>query len=108
MWFTFLYGGAIPMGIFFSMFGLTIYYYVDKYNLIRRRTIKESLSKDLSIEMIEMLEYIIIFNGFGNLTMALALFGECSWQDITIMVASIIYSQLPMEKVSEFLFPTEV
>jgi len=49
MWFTFLYGNAIPLGVLFSMIGLSIYYYVDKYNVLRRRTIKESLAKDLSI-----------------------------------------------------------
>ena len=49
MWFTFFYGSAIPLGALFSIMGLSIYYYVDKYNLLRRRTIKESLSKDLSI-----------------------------------------------------------
>lgn len=104
MWFTFLYGGAIPMGSFFSMLGLSIYYYVDKYNLLRRRTVKESLGKDLSNEMIELLEYIIILNGFGNLTMALTLFGDCTWQDITIMLAALVYTQLPMEKISNYLF----
>lgn len=52
MWFTFLYGSAIPIGIAFSMLGLTIYYYADKYNVLRRRTIKENLSKDLSIGII--------------------------------------------------------
>lgn len=100
MWFTFLYGGAIPLGIFFSILGLTIYYFVDKYNFLRRRTIKESLGKDLSIEMIEMLEMIILFNGFGSLTMAMDLFGECKWQDIFILIAAIIYAALPMEEFS--------
>jgi hypothetical protein len=45
MWFTFLYAGCIPVGILFSMFGLTIYYYIDKYNVLRRRTIKENLGE---------------------------------------------------------------
>ncbi len=49
MWFTFLYGSAIPIGIAFSMLGLSIYYFADKYNVLRRRTIKENLAKDLSI-----------------------------------------------------------
>jgi hypothetical protein len=49
MWFTFLYGGAIPLGTVFSICGLILYYYIDKYNLLNRRTIKESLAKDLSI-----------------------------------------------------------
>ena len=68
MWFTFLYSGCIPIGIIFSMFGLAIYYYIDKYNVIRRRTIKESLGKALSIEMIEYLELCLIFYAIGNFT----------------------------------------
>ena len=49
MWFTFLYASAIPVGTVFSIIGLSCYYYIDKYNVLRRRTIKESLAKDLSI-----------------------------------------------------------
>lgn len=79
MWFTFLYGTAIPLGIFFSMFGLSIYYYIDKYNLLRRRTIKDNLGKDLSVEMIEFLELILIFEGIGSITMSLTLNGTYYW-----------------------------
>jgi len=79
MWFTFFYGDIIPLGILFSIMGLTLYYFVDKYNVLRRRTIKESLSKHLSIEMIEMLELIIIFTGIGNTVVSSILFGEVKW-----------------------------
>lgn len=40
MWFTFLYSTSIPVGAFISMLGLMIYYWVDKYNLLRRSTVK--------------------------------------------------------------------
>lgn len=79
MWFTFFYGDIIPVGILFSIMGLTLYYFVDKYNVLRRRTIKESLSKHLSIEMIEMLELIIVFTGIGNTVVSSILFGEVKW-----------------------------
>ena len=62
MWFTFFYSPVIPLGTFWSLLGLIVYYWVDKYNVLRRRTIKESISKDLTFEMIELLEYIIIFH----------------------------------------------
>jgi hypothetical protein len=45
MWFTFLFGTAIPIGFIFSLIGLILYYFVDKYNILRRRTVKESISK---------------------------------------------------------------
>lgn len=61
MWFSFFYCTAIPIGPIISIFGLFLYYYIDKYNVLYRRTIKENVSKELSIEMIEMLELIIFF-----------------------------------------------
>lgn len=44
MWFTFFFGTAIPLGVFSSLIGLICYYQVDKYNILRRRTVKESIS----------------------------------------------------------------
>lgn len=60
MWFTFFYGDIIPVGILFSILGLNLYYFIDKYNVLRRRTIKENLSKDLSI--CKYLKYSIFRN----------------------------------------------
>lgn len=107
MWFTFFYGDIIPVGIIFSIIGLSIYYYIDKFNVLRRRTIKESLSKHLSLEMIEMLELIIIFTGIGNVVVSSILFGEIKWQDTIIIVIGMVYLVLPMEDISNILFPLE-
>jgi hypothetical protein len=61
MWFTFFYSPVIPFSTLISIIGLILYYWVDKYNIMRRRTVKESISKDLSYEMIENLELTIIW-----------------------------------------------
>jgi hypothetical protein len=79
MWFTFLYGSAIPVGILLSLMGLVLYYWIDKYNVMRRRTIKENLTKEVSIEMIEMLEATIICCGIGNITMSYAFLNVIHW-----------------------------
>ncbi|CAD8048026.1 unnamed protein product [Paramecium sonneborni] len=105
MWFTFLYGTAIPLGTACSAFGILIYYYVDYYNILRRRTVKESISIQLSTEMIEMLEYIIVWSAFGEMIMTYAFFKEISLLDVTLMVIAIVYASLPMEDISERLFP---
>ena len=34
MWFTFMYSPAIPIAPLFSMIGLCVYYWADKYNAI--------------------------------------------------------------------------
>lgn len=75
MWFTFLFGNVIPLGIILSIIGLSCYFWIDKYNVMRRRTVKENLSKEVSIEMIEMLELTVIFCGIGNMTMSYEFFG---------------------------------
>ena len=59
MYLTAFYASIIPIGIFLSCFGLIISYYVSKYNIINRRTIKYSLNSSLSTEMTENLEYIL-------------------------------------------------
>jgi hypothetical protein len=48
MWFTYFYATMIPLGLILSLAGLILYYFIDKYNLLRRRTVKESISSKLS------------------------------------------------------------
>jgi len=45
-----------------------MYFWIDKYNVLRRRTIKESLTMDVSLNMIENLELSITFFAVGNVT----------------------------------------
>ena len=45
MWFTFFYSPLIPIGTLYSIVGIILYYYTDKYNLIYRRTVKENIGK---------------------------------------------------------------
>jgi len=65
MWFTFLYCSCIPLGTLWSILGLSIYYHADKHNVVVRRTIKDIIGADLSIEMIEMLEFSIFLHCIG-------------------------------------------
>lgn len=44
LWFTFLYATMIPLGAFITMIGLTLYYWVDKFNLLRRSSLLNNIS----------------------------------------------------------------
>jgi hypothetical protein len=72
---------------------------------LKRRTIKESLSKDLSNEMIENLEYILLFYAIGNLTFSYHLFSGVTWQTWLQLVLSIIYIYLPLQELNEKILP---
>ena len=79
VWFTFLFGAVIPLGIIASIVGLSLYYWVDKYNVMRRRTVNESLALEVSIAMTGMLDLSLLFCGIGNMTMSYSFFGIIRW-----------------------------
>jgi len=105
MWFTFLFGTAIPVGCILSCIGLIIYYFIDKYNILRRRTVKENISKDLSMEMMTMLAMIVVFSPVGEMTMSFAFYGTFSFFDIILLTIALLYVLMPVDAIHIYLFP---
>lgn len=66
MWVTFLYAPMIPAVLPFSLVYIILTYYIEKYTIMRRSTVKDVLSRNISVEMTEYLEFIIIFYSIGN------------------------------------------
>jgi hypothetical protein len=79
MWFGFFYGDVIPLGILLNLLCLIIYYYIDKYNVVRRRTIKDSITKELSFTMIDYLDLILILHAVGEITILNNINGMILW-----------------------------
>lgn len=65
MWFTFLYMTLIPIGGVFSSLGLFFYYWIDKYNLLRRSTIKINVSGELIHLTLKMLDFTLVLRSLG-------------------------------------------
>lgn len=59
MYLVAFYSPIIPMGILISILGIVMFYWINKYNVVRRCSINFSLSAELSIEMTEMIEYFL-------------------------------------------------
>lgn len=55
MWFTFLYASLIPFGSFLTLAGLLIYYWVDKYNLLRRSKIEGLIESKLPMNAVKLM-----------------------------------------------------
>jgi len=47
------YAAIIPLGLVVTCIALLTHYWVEKYNIARRRTIKYNYSSVMSIQMIE-------------------------------------------------------
>ncbi|EGR27621.1 hypothetical protein IMG5_192990, partial [Ichthyophthirius multifiliis] len=104
MWFTFFFSPVIPQGTVWSIVGVFLYYFTDKYNLIFRRTVKESIGKQLTMEMINLLEYCIVFH---TVLLIYILFNELNVLNIVFFVVSAVIVLLPMQKINDFIFPVK-
>ncbi len=65
IWFTFMYLSLIPMGSILTLIGIGFYYWVDKYNLLRRSSIHENVSGNFSIIALKMLDFILVLIPLG-------------------------------------------
>jgi hypothetical protein len=65
MWFTFLYSSLIPLGTFLSTIGLCLYYWADKYNLLRRSSISSNIAGELSIFAMKLLDFTLLCKPAG-------------------------------------------
>jgi hypothetical protein len=67
MWFTFLYASLIPIGSFFSVLGLALYYWVDKYNLLRKSSLARNISGDMAVLSLKLLDFTLVLKPGGEI-----------------------------------------
>ena len=65
MWFVYLYTDLIPGGMFVIFFGLCAYYWVDKYNLLRRSSLTYNIGADLSHKVSDLIDWTLFWRFFG-------------------------------------------
>ncbi|CAD8115595.1 unnamed protein product [Paramecium primaurelia] len=106
---TSFYASIIPLGILFSIIALTILYWVYKYQFLRRRTFKQSLSFNLSIEMTEVLEYMIPIYCFSNFWFQYTFTKGKDVSSFAIIgvVVGIVNAVLPCYELNQALFIIE-
>jgi hypothetical protein len=67
MWFTFLYSELIPLGSFLILIGLVLYYWVDKYNFLRRSALKAGMSGKMSLLSLKSLDATLFLAPAGKI-----------------------------------------
>ena len=103
MWFTFLYATLIPLGTLISCAGLMLYYWVDKYNLLRRSAIKTEVSGRLVIESMNLLDLTLLLLPLGSILFDLQVRKTYTISSIVMIVASFVYMVLPTNKLINYL-----
>jgi hypothetical protein len=67
MFLTAFYSPLLPIGLVYSMLGLMMHYWVQKYILMNRRTVTSALGGSLSNNMTDILELFLPIFCIGNL-----------------------------------------
>lgn len=102
MWFTFLYISLIPIGGIFSCIGLLLYYWVDKYNLLRRSTISSKVSGNLIYLTMQMLDFTLVFRTIGDIFFDYKVKGKVNLSSIILLGVAVIYQLIPLQSIIHY------
>lgn len=105
MWFTFLYSSLIPLGAFFSTIGLSLYYWVDKYNLLRRSSVNSNIAGELSIYAMKLLDFTLICKPVGEIIFDCQIRETYNITSFIMLGVGIVYLLMPMDRILEYFHP---
>ncbi len=103
IWFTFLYATLVPAGTLITLFGLIFYYWIDKYNLLRRSTIKSNISGKLALVSMKLLDFSLILMPIGSIIFDDPIRHTVHWSTIVMSCIGLIYMFIPMDKLLDYL-----
>ena len=104
MWFTYLYSSLIPVGAPLSFVGFAIYYWVDKYNLLRRSSITNTIESKLPLLAIKLMEMTLFWKPFGEFIFDYQLRNQVLPSTIVMMCVSVVYLLIPWNIVLQKIF----
>lgn len=103
MWFTFLYADLIPIGAFLVFIGFCIYYWVDKYNLLRRSSLEGNISGDLAMKCLFLLDLTLFWRFLGELIFDVQIREGAQTLTLIFNALSILYMLVPWESFLELV-----
>lgn len=98
MWFTFLYSTLIPVGAVITVFGLACYYWVDKYNLMRRSSVAGQISGTLINKSLTLLDFTLIIRPIGSIIFDTQIRNSYMGSNVAMIVVAFVYIILPKDK----------
>ena len=96
MWFVYMYSTLLPIASIISLVGLFLYYWIDKYNLLRRSKVTGEISGDFIRTSLLLLDFILILKPLGALIFDIHLRDNYYINsDIAMIVIGFIYVVIP-------------
>ena len=95
MWFTYLYSSLVPLGSMLIAVGIFLYYWVDRYNLLKRSIIKSHISGELVFLAMKLLDFTLFLKAIGELFFDERIRDGFQVESIPMITISLVYLILP-------------
>lgn len=95
MWFTFMYSTLLPLGAIITTVGLCLYYWVDKFNLLRRSTISRQVSGTLILNSLNLLDFTLFLKPVGSMVFDSHLRSQFVPSSLVMLIIGVIYVLIP-------------
>jgi hypothetical protein len=97
-----LYSTIIPGGAFLTIVGLCLYYWVDKFNLLRRSSVTHNISGKMVMTCLKLLDMSLFLKPLGSLIFNMQIRDGADITSIILGVMGIAYLVLPVDKLLEY------
>jgi hypothetical protein len=104
MYISIFYSPVVPIGLFITIVGFSVFYWVEKYVILRKKSIKNQLSIYVSLEMTEYLEFVISIYAISNLLFKMNLSEFSPMWLIVGTIMGFVYSILPIQLIVNSIF----
>lgn len=110
---TAFYAPAMPFVLIFTIIGLTLWFWADKYMLLKHMSLPKSIDDDLTEAMVEYLEWAACTFAVGSIMFAYTMkdeSGELAFHDTArallwlALGVSLFHIFFPMETLNKKLF----
>lgn len=86
----------IPIGGFFSCVGLGLYYWIDKYNLLRRSSVRSYVSGELIHLTLQMLDFSLVLRVVGEIIFDYQIRDGAKALSWVCLAIALLYQVLPI------------
>ena len=92
----------IPIGAMLTFVGLSIYYWIDKYNLLRKSSVTSNVSGNMGLYALKQLEFTLLCRAAGEAIFDSQLRGGVQTETIVFLCISAVYLILPLDQIIDF------
>lgn len=87
------------------MIGLCLYYWVDKYNLLRRSSVNSNIAGELSIYAMKLLDFTLICKPVGEIIFDSQIRDSYNVTSLIMLATGIVYLLLPVDRFLDYFHP---